>query len=221
MNTIFKSVLAAGIALAPVAMAAPVQAQTNGIATSSPEAVLVKSQALQSAYSQINSTYSAQGQQVATISNEIQTLQKSLDTNGDNQVTEAELRANPGVTQQIQQKQQQLETTLTPVILAQAYAIEQLLREYSNAQQQVVQQKNIQLMMVPDAFQYMQPGTDVTDDIVAALNQRVPSVQTTPPANYQPGRTVMEMHSTIQQLMGIARQRQQAQQQQQPQSSGR
>ncbi|MGI8942769.1 MAG: OmpH family outer membrane protein [Qipengyuania sp.] len=222
MKIIVKTLAATSLAAAGLA-ATPVAAQVNGIATSSPEAVIVRSQARQNAYQQISQAYAAQLQQANTVRQEINTLQRSLDTNNDGQLTEAEIGANPSVVQQIQQKEQQVGQLTQPIVLAQAYAIEQLINDYDNARNQVVQQKKIQIMLSPDAIQYAPDSVNVTGDIVNALNQRMPSVQTTPPANYQPRRDTMALHQTVQQVMVAAAQQQAAQQQQQPaqQPSGR
>ena len=50
----------------------------------------------------------AQIGQIRTLRQEMQTLQQSLDTDSNGQLSQAELQANPGVVQQIQQKEQQL-----------------------------------------------------------------------------------------------------------------
>ena len=79
--------------------------------------------------------------------------------------------------------------------------LEQLLERYGEAQSQVIQAKNIQIMLTPEAFQYASSGVDVTGDILTALNTLVPAVTTTPPSNYQPRRDVVEIHQTIQQMI--------------------
>lgn len=225
--TKMNSLAALGLAGAMLA-ATPAIAQVNGIATASPEAVIVASQARINAYQQIEQTYAAQIQQARTLRQEMATLQQSLDTNKDNQLSEQEIGANPGVVQQIQQKEQQVGQLTQPIVLAQTYAIEQLIADYTNSRQQVLQQKKIQILLDPDAIQFAPESIDVTKDIVAALNQRMPSVQTTPPANWQPRRESYATHQAVQQIIaGVMQQQalQQAaqQQQQQPpaQPSGR
>ena len=212
------SIAATGIAAAPAA------AQVNGIATASPEAVIVRSQARQTAYTQSGQTYATQIQQVNTLRQEIAQQQQSLDTNNDGQLTEAEVAANPTVVQQLQQKEQQAATLSQPIALAQTYVVQQLIDNYTAARDQVLQQKNIQILINPDAIQYGPETLNVTTDIVNALNQRVPSVQTTPPANFQPRRDTLGLHQTIQQVLVAAAQQQaaqQAQQQQAQQPTGR
>ncbi len=230
MKILIKPVLAAGLALAATApVAVPAQAQVAGIATSTPEAVLLRSAARVAGYEAINTTYASQITQITTLRQEVQTLTQSLDTNSDRNVTQAEADANPAVGQQIQQKQQQIETLSQPIALAQYYVIEQLLGDYGNAQQQVITGKGIQLMLAPEAFQYAPEGVDVTNDILAALDQRMPTVQSVPPADFRPRQATVQMHQSVQQvILGLAQRAaiQQAQQQQnaaaqQPAPTGR
>ena len=215
MKTLTKTLIGAGLVGASLASVSAT-AQVNGIATSSPEAVIVRSQARMNAYQQIAQTYATQISQMNTIRQEIQTQQRSLDTNNDGQLTEAEFNANPTVVGQIQQKEQQVQQLSQPIVLAQTYAIEQLINDYSNARDSVIQSKNIQIMLAPDAIQYAPDGVNVTSDIVAALNQRMPAVSATPPAGWQPRRESLATHQTVQQILVAAAQQAAAQQAQQP-----
>ena len=215
---LFTKTIAAAVLAGTAAIATPAAAQVAGIATSSPEAVIVRSQARIAAYQQIDQQFAAQIGQIRTLRQEMQTLQQSLDTDSNGQLSQAELQANPGVVQQIQQKEQQLGQASQPIVLAQTYAIEQLINDYQNVQQQVVQQKNIQLLLNPDAIQWAPDAANVTNDLVAALNQRVPTVQITPPQGWRPRQESLSAQQTVSQvLLGVAQQQaaQQAAQQQQ------
>ncbi len=203
MKNLLTPILAAGLTLA---VASPAAAQVNGIATSSPEASIVRSRALTAAYQQIDQTYAAQMQQVATIRQEAAQLQATLDTNQDQQLSQAEIDANPGVIQQIQAKEQQAATVSRPIVLAQYYVIQQIAGEYTNARDEVIRSKNIQVMLSPEAIQYGPDNINVTDDITSALDVRVPTAQTTPPAGFQPTREVASLHQTIQQVIVAAAQ---------------
>jgi Skp family chaperone for outer membrane proteins len=216
MKSVLKNSLAAvALAAATVgAVAVPAQAQVAGIATSSPEAVLLQSQARIAAYNAINTANATQIQQINTLRGEITTLQQGMDTNGDRNLTQAEADAQPAVWQQYQAKEQQLDQLSLPIVLSQYYVIEQLLARYGEAQSQVIQSKKIQVMLTPEAFQYAADQVDVTKDILTALNTLVPSVATTPPAGYQPRRDTVEIHQTIQQLILVAAQQAAARQQQ-------
>ena len=215
---LFTKTIAAAALTGTAAIATPAAAQVAGIATSSPEAVIVRSQARIAAYQQIDQQFAAQIGQIRTLRQEMQTLQQSLDTDSNGQLSQAELQANPGVVQQIQQKEQQLGQASQPIVLAQTYAIEQLINDYQNVRQQVVQQKNIQLLLTPDAIQWAPEAVNVTDDLVALLDQRVPTVQITPPEGWRPRQDSLAAQQTVSQvLMNVAQQQaaqQQAQQQQ-------
>ena len=223
MRMINTSALAAGIALA--ALAVPAAAQVNGIATSTPALAIAQSTARDAAYRQIEQTYSAQYQQIQTLRTELQQLEASLDTNGDQNISDAEVQANPAVVQQIQQKDQQITQATQPIALAQYYVIEQILNDYGNARQQVIDSKGIQVMLAPDAIQYGPQNMDVTADIVAAINQRLPSVATAAPQGWQPRQNTAQVHQAVQQIlvMAVAQAQARAQQggAQQQQPSGR
>ncbi|ALE15999.1 Outer membrane protein H precursor [Altererythrobacter epoxidivorans] len=220
MKIISKSALAAGLAMTAViaSVPAPVAAQVNGMATSNPTMAILRAAARTNAYQQINTTYAANIQQVNQLNTEITNLQISLDTNKDNQLSDAEITANPTVVQQIQAKEQQAATATQPIAMAQYYAIEQLMNDYVNARNQVLASKKVTVLIAPDAIQYAPDGFDITTDIVAAIDSRLPSVTTTVPAGWQPRRQTVEMHQAIQQILVVAAQQaaaRQAQQQQQ------
>ena len=70
----------------------------------------------------------------------------------------------------------------------------------------------------PDAIQWAPDAANVTNDLVAALNQRVPTVQITPPQGWRPRQESLSAQQTVSQvLLGVAQQQaaQQAAQQQQ------
>lgn len=208
MKNLLKPVLAASIAAAAISapLATPAAAQVNGIATSNPTAVVLRAAARNAGYSAIQTTYAAQIQQINQLNTEITTLQRSLDTNGDQELTEAEVQANPGVVQQIQTKEQQVQTVSQPIALAQYYVIEQLLNDYTNARNQVIQNKSITLMLAPEAIQYGPDSVDVTNDIIAVVDTRLPTVATTAPAGWQPRRETVQMHQAVQQILVVAAQ---------------
>ena len=210
---LFTKTIAAAALAGTAAIATPAAAQVAGIATSSPEAVIVRSQARIAAYQQIDQQFAAQIGQIRTLRQEMQTLQQSLDTDSNGQLSQAELQANPGVVQQIQQKEQQLGQASQPIVLAQTYAIEQLINDYQNVRQQVVQQKNIQLLLTPDAIQWAPEAVNVTDDLVAVLDQRVPTVQITPPEGWRPRQDSLAAQQTVSQVLMNVAQQQAAQQQ--------
>lgn len=210
------TLLATGAALAAASLSAPAAAQVAGIATTSPEIVIARAAARGVGYQQIGTTFAAQITQINTLRGEVQTLIKSLDTNNDNQLTDAERNAKPAVVTQVQQKEQQINAVAAPITIAQAYVLDQLAREYDAARQQVVTAKRIQIMLSPDAIQWAPPAVDVTNDIVTALNTRKPTVSTAVPAGWQPAREILQLQQTVQQILLAAAQQQAAAQQGQP-----
>jgi Skp family chaperone for outer membrane proteins len=208
-NRITLLATGAGFAAA-LAAATPAAAQVAGIATTSPEIVLARATARNTGYQQIQTQYAAQIQQINTARQEIQNLAKSLDTNNDNQLSDAERNAKPQVLTQIQQKEQQINSLATPITIAQAYVLDQLAREYDAARQQVVSAKRIQIMLSPDAIQWAPPAVDVTNDIVNALNTRKPTVTVAVPAGWQPSREILSLQQSIQQILVAAAQQQAA-----------
>ena len=147
MTILSRSTAIAAIVAAGSAVAVPASAQVNGIATSSPEIAIAKAQARITAYDQISQTYAAQIKQIGALREAMTQDQKSLDTNNDGQISDAEVKAKPSVVQQLQQKEQQAQTLSQPIAMAQTYALEQLIRNYDAARQQVISQKNIQIML--------------------------------------------------------------------------
>jgi Skp family chaperone for outer membrane proteins len=223
--TKMTSLLAATALAAAAFTAAPAAAQVNGMATASPEAVIVRSAARIAAYNTIDQTFATQIQQIRTLRQEINTLQQALDTNKDGQLTEQEVQAGQATVTQLQQKDEQATQLTAPIALAQYYAIEQLINDYPNAQNQVLQAKKIQVLIAPDALQFSPDAFNVTNDILKALDARLPTVSTTPPAGWQPRRGTVETHQTVQQVLIAAAQQQaaaaQQQQGQQPAPQGR
>lgn len=223
---LLKTTLAMATALGATIAAVPAAAQVNGIAISNPEAVIFNAKARIAAYQQIGQTYQTQIQQVNTLRQELSTLENSLDTNSDGQITDAEAQAQPNVITQMRQKEAQIGQLYQPIARAQAYAIEQLVADYANAEQQVIQQKQIQLLLTPDVVQFAPDSANVTGDIIAALDQRMPTVVTAPPAEWQPSQQTAQLQQRVQQiLLGLAQEQayraalaQQQQQSAQPQA---
>lgn len=205
---------------APLAFGSVATAQVSGIATANPTIAVAKTKAFSAAYSQIGTQYKSYFDQIDARNKTLNGLRAQLDTNNDKQLTQQELdaavKANSPVLKSIETEEDEIQKLQTPAIKAQMFAIENIFKEYSNAQQQVVSDKKIGVILSPDAFLYAPPQTDVTDAITAALDARVPSVGTTPPADWQPQRNTISLHQQIQQLLMASARNQAAQQQQQP-----
>ena len=203
------------------ALAAPAAAQVNGIAITDPAVAIAGSQALQGAYGQIGTTFQAQITQIGQLQQQRDALVRPFDTDGNGQLSEAEqaaYQANTAAQQQIAGVEQQIAQVQQPITQARVYALEQIVLQFNPAMQQVISDKGIQLILTPQAAVYAAEPVDVTDEIVAALNARVPSVSTAVPQGWQPQRQSVSLYQEVQQiLVQAAMQQQQAASAAQPQ----
>jgi Skp family chaperone for outer membrane proteins len=216
-----KKLLCAGAALAlSAALAAPAAAQVNGVGVTDPAIVVASSTALQAAYQQIGTTFTAQRTQLDQQQQQLSTLLRPFDTNGDGQLDDSEratLQGNASVSQQAQTLEQTISQTQQPIIAARVYAIEQIAQQLNPAVQSVVSSKGVSIILSPQAVVYVSEAVDLTDEIVAALNQAVPAVSTAVPQGWQPQRSSVDLYQQVQQLLlASAVQQAQAQAAQQP-----
>lgn len=185
----------AAAAIAPVAAvtALPAQAQVNGVATADPNKAIADSNAWKAAEQQLQTTYATQLAQARTRS---QALQAELAPLA--QAFDAARRApNPNEAalrtqlQQLQQREQaanaELSTILAPYQRARAYVVEQIQAQLEAAANAAVTRKQVRILLRPEALALPAPTADITADITTELNRLVPTVNTTPPANWQPG----------------------------------
>jgi Skp family chaperone for outer membrane proteins len=212
--------LAAALAAASSLAAVPAAAQVNGIAVTDPAVAIAASQALQTAYNQIGTTYQAQRTQLEQLQQQRTGLVRQFDTNNDGQLSEQEqtaAQANTAVVQQIQGLDQQINQAQQPITAARVYVVEQLLMQYNAALQQVVSQNNVQLVLSPSSVVWLAPNADITQKITAALNQLAPTVSTSVPQGWQPQRQSAAIFQEVQDVLVSAAIQAQAQQQaQQP-----
>tara|TARA_R110000850_G_scaffold22223_17_gene65720 strand:+ start:1785 stop:2465 length:681 start_codon:yes stop_codon:yes gene_type:complete len=217
MKRFFKTALTIlAVTATPLAFGSVATAQVSGIATANPTIAIAKTKAFSTAYSQIGTQYKSFFDQIDARNKTLNGLRAQLDTDNNKQLTQQELdaavNANSPVLKSIETEETEIQKLQTPAIKAQMFAIENIFKEYSNAQQQVVADKKIGVILSPDAFIYAPPQTDVTDAITAALDTRVPTVATTPPADWQPQRNTVSLHQQIQQLLMASARSQAAQQ---------
>ncbi len=209
----------AALALSAAA-AVPAAAQVNGIGVTDPAIAIAGSQALQTAYNQIGTTYQAQRTQLEQLQQQRDALIRQFDTDGDGQMSEAEqqaAQANASAVQQLQTLDQTIQQTQAPIQLARVYAIEQIAMQYGPAVQQVVTANNVSLILSPGSVVYANDAVDLTDEIVAQLNTLVPTVSTAVPAGWQPQRQSVTLFQEVQQiLLSAAVQQAQTQQQAAP-----
>jgi len=194
MKTFKTILLAAALATPGVIVAGTASAQVNGVAVADPEAAIANSRAFTTAVTQIQATYKTQLDQATARRNAIQTELQPLVTAAQTAArapgaTEASLRPQLSA---IQAKEQagnaELQRLTAPAQRARAYAAEQVQRQLATAVQNVVRAKNVSLLVSPQATLFTQPAADITPAITAELDRLVPSVTTTPPANWQPGQ---------------------------------
>nr|WP_298895590.1 OmpH family outer membrane protein [uncultured Altererythrobacter sp.] len=220
---LFASLLAAASISTAAAMAVPATAQVQGnMATVNLPAAVINSNAFTTAYTQIATTYKPQFDTIQARQQEGQTLLQQLDTNSDGQLDEAEQQAAQGSAQQtrLQAIDQEVTQLTDQIDAARVYAVEQILIQYRPALEQVVQQLNVQVVLSPETVVYAPPQANITQQVTAALNTRVPSVAIVPPQNWRPSRNVVAVYQQIQQTLAAAQaiqaQQQAAQAQQQP-----
>lgn len=214
---------AATFVAASIGVAAPATAQVSGVAVTDPAIAIASAQALQTAYAQIGTTFQQQRTQLEQVQEQRAGLLRQFDTNKDGQLNEEEQRAaqaNTTVVQQIQGLDQQINTIQQPITQARVYVIEQLLMQYSTALQQVTAQNNVQLVLNPNGVVWTAQTVDITQKIVAALNQLAPTVSTSVPQGWQPNRQSVALYQEVQDvLLAAAVQQAQAQQAQQGQAA--
>ena len=224
MKLLVKSLAAASLAACAVS-AVPATAQVQGrVATLDISRAIIGTSALQTAYNQVSTTYSAQIETRRTKTQQRQTLLQGFDTNNDNEVNDAELQAAQSSPQfaQLQTLEQEIQQLTNQIDAGRIFAIEQIFAQYPAALQEVVTQQQIQMVMSPATVLYAPQEADITQQVTTSLNTKVPQVGIVPPAGWQPTRQGVQLFQEIQQTLVAAQvlqQRQQAAQQQQQQGN--
>lgn len=227
MKTLTKLLASGALALGALAVTAPANAQVQGrIATADVSRAIIGTTALQTAYNQVATTYSAQIETRATKQQQLSQLLQPFDTNSNGQLEDSELPAvqNSPSLAQIQTLEGEVSALTNQVNAARIYAVEQILMQYGAAVTEVTTQQQIVMVLQPEAVQFSADGADISPLITTSLNAKVPSVQIVPPADWRPSREAVTIFQEIQQLLltsQLIQQRQQAAQQQQPAASGR
>ena len=201
-----KTALEAAL-LSAVVITAPASAQVSGIATAETSVAIANSKALGTAYQQIAGQYAATFQQILTKRQEINNLSVQLDTNKDKELTQAELdvamKAKSPLPVQLDAKQKEIDALQGPIILAQQFSVEQVALKYNAAQQAVIAEKKINILLAPSAIIAAADVIDVTSAITAQLDKMVPSVAMVPPAGWRASRQISALHQQIQQAQQI------------------
>jgi Skp family chaperone for outer membrane proteins len=197
-------------ALAPLAMTVSAPAAAQQIYVADPVRAIVDAAQIGAGFQQVQAAYQANVQNLTAREQEVRQLSQTLaalDADGDGQVTPAETQnANAQQRQtlaQIETKNQEIENLQRPIYLGQAYVVEQIAQQYEAAEQQVVQQNNVRMLLAPDAVVWAPAPVNLTDDITARLNQLVTTVNATPPADWQPSSATVNLHREISQILGL------------------
>ncbi len=200
-----KTSLLAGAAIALSALVAvPAAAQVNGIGVSDPAIVVASSAARVAAYTQIASTFANERTTLEQNQQQLNTLLQPFDTDQDQQLSETEraaLEANAAALRQVQTLEQTIQTTQGPITAARVFALEQIAQQLSPSVQAVVAAKNVSLILPPNSVVYMNDAADLTDEIVAELNRRLPTVSTAVPQGWQPQRSSVDLFQQVQNIL--------------------
>ena len=190
MRMISKLLTVAAIA-APLAIATPAIAQ---VATADLNAAVEQSAAMKGAVTQIQAQYKTQidaaNARQTALQGQLQPLAQELQTLQANPSTPpATLQSKATAFQQRREAAaRELQTLTAPFQRPSEYAQEQVADKLDAAVRAAMQAKNVVLLVRPDAVMAVQPSADLTQDIVAQLNNTVKTVSITPPAGWQPGQ---------------------------------
>lgn len=195
-KTLLKSAaLAIATLSVPAIVASPATAQSRtSIAVANYEAAVVKSQAYQTAVTQMKTTYKADidatNARAASLQTEIKPLVDAY--NAAVQQPGATAQTVQPQAQALQTKrqsgQQELARLQQRVTMATAYVEEQVGLKLNDAIKAAMKTKNVDLVLQPQAVVAREPYVDMTDDIVLELNKLIPSASITPPADWKPGQ---------------------------------
>lgn len=213
MTNFAKLLAPAGLALTAL-VALPAQAQVDGrMATVDITRTIIGTTAFQTAYEQVNTTYATQNELRRTKAQERQTVLAKFDKNGDKQVDDTEQAAmtkSPDFPK-LQTLEQEIQALSNQIDGARIFAIEQIIGQYNAAMQDVITKQQIKIVIDPGSLIYAPPEADITQQVVTALNTKVPAVGVVPPAGWQPTREGVQLYQDIQQRLAVAAQIQAAQ----------
>ncbi|MEP0191315.1 MAG: OmpH family outer membrane protein [Erythrobacter sp.] len=216
MKLFAKTFALASLSACALASSTIASAQVQGnIGTVNAARALLQTSALQNAYNSIGTTYAAQIASLRTQSEQRQTLLKSFDTNGDNEVDDAEMAAKQGSTEfsQLETLQRNMKAQSDQIDFGKVYAIQEIYKQYPAALQEVITSNQVQIVVAPDALLYAPNEADLTPKVTASLNTKVSAVGVVPPAGWQPTRASLQLFQEIEQTLALAQAIQARQQQ--------
>jgi len=198
MKTMLKAAaLGAALVAAPTLVAGNAFAQAaagQGVAVVDLAKAVGESRAYQTAAQQIQTTYATQiaafNARNTAINTELNPARTELQTLQNNPATpRATLEQKATALQtRVRTAQTELERLATPFARPLAYAREQVTAKLEQALRAAMTAKRVNVVINPEAAILALPAGDLTPDVTAQLNTLVTTVQTTPPANWQPGQ---------------------------------
>ncbi|MEE4153084.1 MAG: OmpH family outer membrane protein [Erythrobacter sp.] len=207
MTPFSKSLAAVSLALG-AALASPAAAQVNGrVATVDTSGAIIGTEALKTAYEQVNTTYQAQIDTAQAKRQELSNVLQPFDTNNNGNLDESELPAVQASTQlaTIQRLEGEINGLTEQVADARIFAVEQILAQYAAALEEVADQQQIQMILPVGSVQFARREADITQAITTALNTKVPSVSVVPPQGYRRSQQGTAIFQDIQQRLIAAR----------------
>ncbi|WP_374528751.1 OmpH family outer membrane protein [Novosphingobium sp.] len=101
---------------------------------------------------------------------------------------------------------QELEQILAPLALSDAYVKEQIADQLDQAVQNAMAKQGVTLLLHPDAVIARANAYELTDDVIAELNQLIPAskMQLVPPAGWVPRQVREQQQAAQQQQPGAA-----------------
>ncbi len=224
MKTFIKPALAAVLAATAItvpAVATPAMAQSNErVAVVNVPAIIVNSNAYQTAQTQRQTTYAAQLQQAETrraaLQAQIDPLITAFNTaRAQPDADQAALQQQAAQIQRLQQTgQAELQQILAPVALSQAYVEEQIQEQLGTAIENAARGQGITMVISPDTVLFAEPNHNLNQAVLDQLNTLIPSAQLVPPQGWLP-RDLREQQAALQAESG------QQQPAAQPASTGR
>jgi len=207
MTPFTKTLAAAGLAVC-ASLASPAAAQVQGrIATVDTSGAIIGTDALKTAYDQVNTTYQAQIDQAQAKRQELTQVLQPFDTNSNGNLDESELPAVQASSElaTIQRLEGEINSLTNQVSDARVYAVEQILAQYPAALEEVATQQQIQMILPVGSVQFARREADITQAIATSLNAKIPSVSVVPPQGYRRSQQGTAVFQDIQQRLIAAR----------------
>lgn len=194
-----KTALALSLALGGTAIVAavPASAQSRGTTASVDlEKVLEGSSAARAALAQIQATYAANIQQAQQVEANANAQLQPLVASG--QAEQAKPQPNQSQLQTLSaqisqvraQTQAQVQQLIQPAQIAQAYVSDQINRAVVPAVAAVATARRAGVVVSRDSALYVDPASDLTNDVIAELNRTTPQVSIVAPPEWLQARGV-------------------------------